>query len=110
MWIPIIYLFANHFGEFVRVHRVDFVHVELEHEVPAPVAAADAVHGEAHGVEHVVHLLHPGLLEYRPYRDLNPATGRGGQHRRGKEYEFNHYNFHFICRREVLILNFNCPS
>ena len=87
--VPLSYLFTDHFGQLVRVHRVDLVHVELETELPTPVAAAVTVDGEAHGVENVLHLFHPRLLEDRPDGYLDPAGG-GAQDRRGKEHQNDH--------------------
>ena len=87
--VPDLYLLADDFGELVGVHRVDLIHVELQHELAAPVAAAVAVHGEAHRVEDVLHLLHPRLLEDGPDGNLDPAGG-GAQDRRCEEYEDDH--------------------
>ena len=65
------YLFADDFCQLVWIYGVDLVHEELEHEVPAPVAAAVTVDGKTHGIEDIVHLLHPSLLEDCSNRDLN---------------------------------------
>ena len=83
------YLLADNFGQLVRIHRVYIVHIELEHNISTPVAGGVTVHGEAHRIQDIAHLLHCRLLENCPNWDGNSA-GCCTQDRRGEKYEDNH--------------------
>ena len=71
-------LFADYFGQLVRIHGVNIVHIELEHMLLTSVAQLVFLHGKAHSTDRLLQVL---VLVVEQGADGNgePAAG-GGKH------------------------------